>query len=429
MERGFLKANATKRALSVPEGLIMGGYGDRTEKSQGTHDELYTKSLAISNGEETFVIITNDLLDVDAEMTAFIRLEIQQAFSIPEKNILIAATHTHSGPDLHMGTCDPEIEDEKKLKALNETLKEMIVKNAFCSLQNLTPALIGIGSSSIKGIGGNRTREDLPSDHTVQVIHLKKKSDHSPIATLVNYTCHPTILNANNYLYSADYPGILQKQLEELGFGIVLFTNGAAGNQSTRFTRQSSSFTEVERMGAMLAEESIKAIQHITVFEDKMVLKSVRERILLPLKKLPEKEEALKLFQEASLLKEKAIALNQSPADVRLAVTKWQGTYITLRMIDEEKKIRNAADIQLMQLGPIMLVGIPVELFVEYGLEIKEKTKHPHCVIVGYANDLLGYVYHDDPAYIGLYEALASPFAANAGDCIVEKVLELEIRL
>lgn len=425
MQQGELKANATKSVLEVPIGIIMGGYSERKHKSQGVHDHLYTKCLALSNGKETLVIITNDLLNVDSELTTFVRKGIHQAFAINDSNILITASHTHSGPDLSMGTSNPDLSDQEKLRNLKKNLAHVILANALSTLENLKPAVMGYGKSSCASVGRNRTNPDLPQDSNVQVLHLKNKDDFTSIASLVNYTCHPTILNEENYLYSAEYPGILQKHLEEQGYGVVLFTNGAAGNQSTRFTRRSASFSEVERMGGRVAQGAVKAIQTIPSYENTLVLKAVSEPLPLPIRELPKKEDAIQMLQEAEELKNQAMMENQSEADIRLAITKWQGTQITLKML-ENKKIRNLAEIQLLKIGSILLVGVPIELFVEYGLEIKEKTLHPNCAIVGYSNDYLGYVYHDSAVYEGLYEALASPFSAHTGKYIVNKVLELE---
>ena len=62
-----------------------------------------------------------------------------------------------------------------------------------------------------------------------------------------------------------------------------------------------------------------------------------------------------------------------------------------LRLIKGKKKTL-FSEMQVITLGEIALVSIPGELFVEYGLEVKEKSKFPHTFIIDNANDFVGYI-------------------------------------
>ena len=70
-------------------------------------------------------------------------------------------------------------------------------------------------------------------------------------AIFYSFPCHPTVLSAGNLLVSADFAGQIEKHLHG---DFTVFANGAAGDISTRFTRQESSFEECERMGKLAAD-------------------------------------------------------------------------------------------------------------------------------------------------------------------------------
>ena len=53
----------------------------------------------------------------------------------------------------------------------------------------------------------------------------------SPIATVLHYACHPTVLGPENKLLSPDYPGHARRVVEQTVGGLCLFLQGSAGNQ------------------------------------------------------------------------------------------------------------------------------------------------------------------------------------------------------
>ena len=79
-----------------------------------------------------------------------------------------------------------------------------------------------------------------------------------------------------------------------------------------------------------------------------------------------------------------------------------------------------------MQIGPMVAVGIPGELFVEYALEMKgrvaQDTGRP-MVLVGYANDYIGYIITPRAGQTGGYERAISRVAPSAGRALTEAAM------
>ncbi|MEW5816521.1 MAG: neutral/alkaline non-lysosomal ceramidase N-terminal domain-containing protein, partial [Spirochaetota bacterium] len=95
---GALRAGSAVREITPQESQFLFGYPHVERYSTGVHDPLLSSALYLSDGKEEVLIIANDIIFVSKKSTAIIRKRICDKISISEKNILISATHTHSGP-------------------------------------------------------------------------------------------------------------------------------------------------------------------------------------------------------------------------------------------------------------------------------------------------------------------------------------------
>jgi hypothetical protein len=180
-------------------------------------------------------------------------------------------------------------------------------------------------------------------------------------------------------------------------------------------------------MGNLLYDSVINALSKIQFSNNFIHLNTIMESIAFPKKKFSTRKELINNLAYAESIKNNAIENNLSSGEKRLAVTKCQGALIALRISEVLDKLGDInSEIQIFKIGDIEIVGVPVELFVEYGIEIKSKSISPNTIIAGYANEVLGYVYTKDAVESGGYEVYASPFSTEAGEFIVSKVLEME---
>lgn len=428
MDRNQLYGNASKKPFNIPQKILMSGYIERINGNVGVHDEIFTRCLALYDGKTKLVIISNDLLEVDMEITLNVRKTLNEKFEIPYENIMVCSTHTHSGPAI--SEWDFSVRNYIKndeIKKLKDEITQTIIENALFCISDLKTVRIGYAKSQCSEVTGNRVEENSISDYSINTI-LITDQNNDVTAVIINYACHPTILGADNSLISGDFPGALTKKLEgHFTNSTALFINGACGNQSTRFTRKGQNFQEVERMGDILYDSVINSLSQVQYYDSYAVLNAKLEDITFPLKKLLPREELVKNLEYAERAKNNAINNNLSAGEIRLAVTKYQGALISLNQSEIlEKSDGINSEIQIFRIGNIEIIGVPVELFVEYGIEIKGKSQFPNPIIACYANEVLGYVYTSDAAKKGSYEAYASPFSDEAGKVLVNKVLEME---
>jgi hypothetical protein len=234
----------------------MDGYGARDGVATATRDELTVTALILETDRHAVAILAADIIAVDDELV----LEVAQAAGLDAGQLLICASHTHSGPAGIIRRLHPAESDRL----------DPNVRGAFvhCGVEvlaqaraRLAPCSVWLGQVEAPGVAGNRNERDGPVDRRLSVLAVRR--GEKIVAVAIHFSCHPTVLGAANLEYSADYPGALRRALREdpaLRDAPLLFLNGAAGDISTRFTRRSQDASEVERLGGTLARAARAAL-------------------------------------------------------------------------------------------------------------------------------------------------------------------------
>lgn len=422
-----------KRIITPPIGTPLGGYAARKGTSQGVHDDLYVRSLVINTKKDTAAVIVGDVIGFPAELVRHIRTLIARQIIMKPETILIAATHTHSGPDLLFG-------HQGKISAVYlDTLIKNLVDSVCAAWQDRNLASIGIGRGAVQGIGVNRrTPNGQPVDSEVGIIRVDLENVGLR-GIFVNYTCHPVVLGPDNLLISADYPGVTTRFIERVkGEGVVaMFTNGAAGDINTGHSAELSAlgekipgrtFERAEKLGTMLAGEVLKVLETIEPCSN-IPIAAMTKEISLPLKPLPSLKEA----EASAKQKEQALTeLIQRKAPSELVTkARIEKLYADLLLKQVHERSQRPHDgvkhveLQAIRIGDCALLAFPGELFVEIGLEIKAKSPFRYTYIVGYANGYVGYVPTKQAFEEGGYEAVTAQFAPETSDIVIEESLAL----
>ncbi len=399
--------------ITPPIGVKMAGYGARTQASRGIHDPLKAQVLQIKSGDSSALIISMDLLAVQTQFSDKLRALISEENGIPASHILLACSHTHSGPQGF--NLDDAIMEESRDDNLQEITLRKIAGACRWVTTLLQPVTLSLGYGCGSGVGLNRNDPlNGSADQQVTVLRMDDLNG-KPVAVLYNYGCHPTVMGSDNLLISADYPGAARKLLSGVFPDTVFqFTNSAAGDVSTRFTRRSATFDEAARIGQIMAAAVIQAMNTAEPFEADRI-EGRLECVDLPLKKFPSVEETGEIIRSLKAELAKMQAANAPAAEMRKIVTKSEGAEILLLQIKHfEGKEKLQADIQHLQIGTLSLIGVPGEPFSKTFLDIKEQTNPEKVMLIGYANDCKGYFPESDPGLPSTYENFVSPFSSAA---------------
>jgi hypothetical protein len=105
-----ISAGAAATDITPPTPQFLYGYPHVERISTGVHDPLLSSALFLSDGQNRVLVIANDVIFISKALAQRVRSRIREKTGIPETSILIAATHTHSGPvtvDYISNTSDP----------------------------------------------------------------------------------------------------------------------------------------------------------------------------------------------------------------------------------------------------------------------------------------------------------------------------------
>jgi hypothetical protein len=438
----MLKGGCAKVNITSPLGIPL--IGSEGKPSDDVLDELYAKALVLNDGSTTLAIVSVDLLYCPLEeITNPIRKIIKDKIGIPEQNVFICATHTHSGPEVFTRS---KLRPEKEVPPSEidqfylQTLIKKTASSVMLAYKNMQDSSRKAGSTSRKAgaqvkIGAAKgqipeilyNRRLKKSDGSVkmaftlppEVTATKKietdaegnvkvtftlsdeeaEVDFGPIdpevcvlrvedmdgeiiGSLVNFGCHPvSIYPYLNTTISADYPAYTTKVVEQIEGEICLFALGLAGNtvpiQRGVMPRQ--------QIGKALGGEALRRLQFVSTVGD-VTLKGLKKEIRFPVK------------TDSSSDKSKEID---------------ETNYIT-------------TEIQVLRLGDIYILGLPGEILVEVGLEIKKRAGVEKLFVVSVSNDAIGYVCHSQAYEEGGYEPVSGTnLAKGAGEIMIKQALDL----
>jgi neutral ceramidase len=418
-----LFAGAVEINITPPVGYGFDGYAARVGNSVGIHDPLLAQLLLIKFAEQQIVLICLDLVGISLSLTRQVRTAIEQIIGVPQDCVLIACSHTHSGVSGFMPV-HPGISTSEDLE-LQQVVARQLIGAAIWANQKLQPASLGIGRGYVQGIGLNRNDPTQQVDSAVIVLRVDTLSGQ-PLAVVMNYGCHPTVLGYQNLLYSADYPGAARSTLHKVYPDTTfMYTNGASGDISTRFTRRDQSFSEVERMGRILGGEVLKVMQNITT-QPTLKLNARTALTELNFRSFPPSDKAQHEVERFQAELEALKAAGAAPGEIRKATTRVEGATGQAQMAKALLgRSGNKSQIQVMEIGDLALVGLPGEPFTRTVLEIKQQSPHPYTAVVSYSNDYQGYFPDAISIAEGSYEALISPYGADVAEQLRDSALDL----
>lgn len=388
------KAGVARVIITPQEPLWMAGYGSRDHVSEGTLVDLWAKALALedANGKKV-VLITTDILGYPKGVSDRIRNQLAIKYGLTRSQIILSASHTHSGPVLGDALSDVYPTDAKQkedIKKYSANFEKQIIAVAGEAILSLAPAQI-YSQNGVTRFQVNRRNNkeatlsrqtDLngPNDYAVPVLKVTDASGNL-IAVAFGYACHATVLSI--YQFSGDYPGFAQIELEKLHPGITaMFFQGAGADQNPLPRR---TIPLAQQYGRELAA----AVDRVLKEDMRKLSPSITtaySEVSLTFDKLPTREELTKMEKESK-------GSDQRWASHQLQTLRNNGHLMT----------SYPYPVQIWRLGeqPLMILG--GELVVQYAIDLK-KLFGPDIFVMGYANDDMAYIPSETILKEGGYE-------------------------
>jgi hypothetical protein len=447
-----LRAGAATSNVTPPLGAgLVGGWS--TPASTDVHDELQARCLVLDDGTTRVAFAIVDNVSIDREVFDEAKRQVQKATGLAPERLLMAATHTHSGPSASGLT---RYDFGEPLDEYQAFLARRIADGVRRAIENLAPARIAWGAVDVPqhvfnrrwlvkdparnvspfgqperalmnpGAGNpNITEPAGPTDPQVSFISVQAVSGR-PIAFLANYSLH-YVGGVPSTQISADYFAAFADRIQQLLGAdrldppfVGIMTNGTSGDVNNinvaagRGTGQKFGPYEKLRLVASDVAEAVLGVQRTLKHRDWVEIKAVQAELSLAVRR------------PTSDLVAWAKQVQARPAGTKPNHPR-EEEYArrTLSMATWPAEV--AVILQAFRIGDLAIVTSPFETFAEMGLELKAKSPIKPLFTIELANGAYGYLPTPRQHTLGGYETWlgTNRVEVQASEKITARLLEM----
>jgi neutral ceramidase len=479
-------AGAAKVEITPPPGFPLGGHSVGGKVSRGYWTRLYARAFFFRDERgQILALVSCDLFAIPAGLHARVAsLLAQKQLSISPESLILAATHTHHGPGNYMSSAVYNFGGP--LPGFNPQMFETLAERIVDAIASAERDASGSNPSSVHGIRlrtgyalniqrnralapflrnppeetgpivkrsrdagmicpddyGQDCSRYLAVDPTLKVLEVTR--DGRPIALLVFFAVHPTAMTHDSALYSADLTGRAMTLLET-GQGSPLvagFFNGAEGDVSSRWKGQNR--FDVMQFGSELARavhdllcSPARVEEHPQIFAARREFRSnpARDPETSAFSARPQvgvgafggAEDGRTIFYNYGW---NAGVVRDSGGDVKIPALDRHnlGLLRVLKpFIDSAGSYPAKFPVSVAYLGSeLSIAAIPVEMTTVMGERLRQnlrKALNREFVIVGLANEYLGYTTTPEEYAAQNYEGASTIFGPNEGPAISKMLI------
>ncbi len=384
----------------------LGGYGERMNRpATGVHDRIWAKAVCLRQDGKRIVVVTADMLALPPGFKTAVIGELRKSDATwKEDQVLLLPSHSHTSIDMtainplntfgipQLGVFHKGLYERTRDRFAN-------VISASASGEGL-PCKVETRSIHLEGWNHNRRRDNVGIQQELTVTRIDGPT--GPVAALVNWTAHPTFMDASDMLYSGDWPGHMQRTLEALiGNGVTaMYYNGAEGDQSPIARPDSGeNWEKAERYGREIA------LQVWNVWKQATPKSGVQIESHLETLSLPER------IWHPDFMSTGGKEYGLTPQGIRTIV---------------ETMVPTESHSLAVRIGDLIIAPVPGELASKPGDEIKErirKATHARYVTIGgLADEWISYILPTPEYHRGGYEASMSFYGDGLVNAIVDGV-------
>ena len=413
--------------------VCLSGYGrDEQRHAEGVEHDIFTTCVAVSDGEKTILMVTNDVISTEVETTFRLKEEISQATGIPEDRVYISNTHSHSTTRVAMNSKIPGTEQFRQL------VFAKAIEAAKAALGDLAPAGMWIGDQqlyhmafvrhwlmkdgtyygpnfgSIKsGFVGHATK----ADETLMMIRFSRENKQDIL--MVNWQAHPANSRRIGFqLISPDYVGIVRDRLAEKTGALIHYLPGASGNQICRSSwEEEHNNLNWDEYGEKLAEYALELLPKL---EPVNGIGIENTRIIYPARtnhadedKLEEAREVSKVFREQGIEEGNKLARSYGFTSVYHA-----GSVLSRPSLGETSPL----DMNAFRIGDVGFITGTWEMASTTGISVRENSPFRYTAILcgnsRYVPAYAAYLY-------GSYESSNTIYAQGTAEEVSQKYMEM----
>ena len=479
-DRPTVKVGLSEVDITPPIGIPMAGYR-RYGNAIGVHDPLHARALAIEAADGTPVILmTVAVVGLRRNAIDIIRGGIEQATGVPAHNIMVSATHTHSGPELgreslFLAGRNPDENYEK-------VLFQRCIDSGVEAWESRQPGRIGLGTVLVEGVAGNDralTYGGLTSDPRCGVIKVEDARGRL-IGVAFNFGMHPSTLDLHNLEFTEDYPHYaiegIKERLDDPGLWVAFFQS-AEGDSKVGYTAERSAigadmpmrtYHYAEVKGRMFVEPVSRTIEQIETSANPVIavandtfeypcresypqsladakadladanarlaeverrVKEIYTRDPNPSKKALEAQLPLPPYWRYIAEPERIdnVRLGQRIVDQAREDVFLGGLNVGMAtwMESPDHTATRRMEQMAVRIGDAALISFWGEIFTDISARVKRQSPFKDTLVIGLANDYAGYLPPEKEFLEGHYAVLISRWSPLAGSRLVETSLDM----
>ncbi len=418
------KAGVARTVITPEQPMWMAGYGSRNKPSSGKIHDLWAKALVLKDpAGNAAVLVTIDVCGIGADVSNEIRDALKARHKLGRDRIVLACSHTHSGPVIGSNLITMyKIDDEQqaRITAYTKHFIEMVLATIDKAFTKLEPAEVAWGTGRTDFAVNRRTNKEPevpalraalslkgPVDHDVPVLRVNTAAGKLK-AVVAGYACHCTVLSG--YEFCGDYAGFAQIALEKTHPGAqAMFVAGCGADQNPLPRR---TVEIADKYGHQLAE----AVDDVLVDSLHAVgghSGASYEEIPLKLAAIPSREEIAKDAESKDFFRANRARMLLKKIDANGSLSQ---TY--------------PYPVQAWKLGDLTWIFLGGEVVVDYSLRFKTNLGGSHVWVSAYCNDVMAYIPSvrvlTEGGYEGggamMYYGLPAPWDASVEEDIVAAV-------
>ncbi len=294
-----------------------------------------------------------------------------------------------------------------------DSLIKTIVDSTVSASQNMAAVSIvhGKGKTAVS-INRRERKEDGtvdlgyypegPTDPEIEVLQFRKGNE--PLVTLVNGTCHLTILGPNTNMVSADMAGVMRRRVEERLGGFCMFLQGACGDINPNVGWSPENIPNMKKFGEELAGAVLKAAENME--EISLAPIQASEETMDAALDVPQGMEDWPPKKIYTRTINKNVGVPLFLIEPALCIRfPWKAT-----VKKTPQGYTTPISIGVLRLGDVAIAWASMEVFVDIGRAVKEASSAPITLFAGYTNGYNSYLPTAKETKLGGYEIDIAPF-------------------
>lgn len=412
-----------------------GDYKSRVAKS--AKDYVYVTCVAIRNGEETVLLYTMDLKVVTDNFADPAKAAISSATGVPQANILLNATHTHSSVAIRYnwdGADRYRMEfNQYAVSAAEKAIADLSAANVYAGgtqtekltfVRHYNTKDGGVAGANFGNHGSGYEGHTREADQELQLVRFEREGKKDVL--LMSFPSHATFFESGKEI-SADFPGYARNHVEKNADVLVAVFQGASGDQVPTSRIGEENYTKDCRThGEKLGQYALDALSGLKKIENSDVKLSTKTFVG------NSNKDGVERAVEAQAVVDVVNKYGASSAEVKAAVSQYgfasriEASWIVTRA---RYGPTQSMDLRVLSIGELGFVIAPYEMFGMHGKQIKEKSPFETTMIITCSEGAKQYLPNAESYDYGAYESYVAMFEKGTAETLVTEFVDMLTQL